>query len=281
MNYHLHENGWTVILDDFNFKDATQDDINQVAKLIATNTVVVAKNQTLTVEDEVRIAKMFKDPQPLFQPTDASFQDVAVDEEGLVLRVTAAKNARGKTGVGADPNHFDWHANRTWDRNRLPIIWLYSLKGSKGSITSYNNTIPAWAEMDPEFKEVIKPLQMNFIPVTTVSHDLPASWKESIEENWQPHVVYKNIAGKEGLFFPHLSIQNFVGMPQKESQVIVDKLADYLLQDKYCYHHHWEDGDVVIAEQWLGLHKRWKFDRLEERLLHRIATGFPDQDYTK
>ncbi len=32
VNYELHENGWTVILKDFDFKTATQEDINQIAK---------------------------------------------------------------------------------------------------------------------------------------------------------------------------------------------------------------------------------------------------------
>ena len=116
MNYHLHENGWTVILDDFNFKEATQEDINQIAKLIANYTVVVAKNQSLTLEDEIKIARMFKNPEPLVTPTDAPFQDVALDPEGLVLRVTAAKNERGQSGVGANPEHFDWHANKIWTK---------------------------------------------------------------------------------------------------------------------------------------------------------------------
>jgi taurine dioxygenase len=278
MKYKIHENGWTVILDDFDFKSATQQDINQIAKLIATNTLVIAKGQNLTLEDEVRIAKMFKNPQPLFQPTDTPFQDVALDPEGLVLRVTAAKNERGKTGVGAKPE-FEWHANQTFDRNRLPIIWLYSIKGSKGSITSYSNTIPAWEQMEPNMKELVKTLKIQFESNTASSHDTPESWKSALEENFQPDVVHTNIAGKEGLFFSHLDIKNFVGMSIEESLPIIKEVSEYLLQDKFVYHHHWDDGDIVIAEQWLGLHKRWAFDKLEDRLLHRIAIDFPNQDY--
>ena len=47
MKYHLHENGWTVLVDDFDFNCATQRDINEIAKLIASNTCVVFKNQFL------------------------------------------------------------------------------------------------------------------------------------------------------------------------------------------------------------------------------------------
>jgi hypothetical protein len=38
LKYHLHKNDWTVILDEFDFAKATQDDINQLGCLLATNT---------------------------------------------------------------------------------------------------------------------------------------------------------------------------------------------------------------------------------------------------
>jgi hypothetical protein len=62
LNYHIDDNGWTVILDDYDFTQATQEDINQIACWLATNTLVVARNQgRLTVADELRIANMFGD----------------------------------------------------------------------------------------------------------------------------------------------------------------------------------------------------------------------------
>ena len=40
------------------------------------------------------------------------------------------------------------------------------------------------------------------------------------------------------------------------------------------YHHDWQDGDVLLSEQWLGIHKRWKFEGIIERTLHRIESDF-------
>ena len=68
-------------------------------------------------------------------------------------------------------------------------------------------------------------------------------------------------------------------MPAEQSKEIIDWLSEYTIQEKFCYHHDWEDGDVVITEQWLGIHKRWPFKEIEQRLLHRMAFEFPDQDY--
>ena len=99
VKYHLHENRWTVILDDVDFKTITQDDVNHIARLISTNTLVIARKQFLSIADEVRVAKMFKDPFA-FDPTDPEregYKDAIVpNSEGLLIRVTGAKDENGK-----------------------------------------------------------------------------------------------------------------------------------------------------------------------------------------
>jgi len=100
-----------------------------------------------------------------------------------------------------------------------------------------------------------------------------------VVDGYNPDVVYTNIAGKTGLFFPFLQIESFVGMTPAESQAIIKPLAEFTIQEKYCYHHDWQDGDLVISEQWLGIHKRWKFEGIEKRMVHRAVFDFPDQDY--
>ena len=69
-------------------------------------------------------------------------------------------------------------------------------------------------------------------------------------------------------------------MTKEESQEIIDLIAPHTIQEKYCYHHDWRDGDIVISEQNLGIHKRWPFKHMKSRLLHRAVFDFPDQDYT-
>ena len=51
LKYKLHDNGWTILIEDFNINTATQDDINDIAKLLASNTLIVLRNQSLTVQD--------------------------------------------------------------------------------------------------------------------------------------------------------------------------------------------------------------------------------------
>jgi alpha-ketoglutarate-dependent taurine dioxygenase len=262
MKYHLHENGWTVLVDEFDFNSANQDDINQIARLIANNTCVVFKNQRLSVEDELRIAHMFKRTKPLFNSREEeNFKNWAVDPDGIIARVTGELNDRGEPGIAGHSDEMVWHCNMPQDRDRCPIIWLYAVRGSKGSRTSWNNNILSYNDLDDITKEKLKPLKCIYMGGAI------------LDEHGQ------NNAGKTGLYLSFLQLDRFAGMTKEESIKLIKPIWEHTIQDKYCYHHDWEDGDVVIAEQWLGVHKRWPFDNIEERLLHRIAIDFPDQEY--
>ena len=88
------------------------------------------------------------------------------------------------------------------------------------------------------------------------------------------NLVQINKEGKKGLYFPFLQIFGFEGYDDATFNQIMDELTAHVLQEKYAYHHDWDDGDVVVSEQWLSIHKRWEFDHMDERVLHRIAFDY-------
>ena len=46
-----------------------------------------------------------------------------------------------------------------------------------------------------------------------------------------------------------------------------------MTQEKYSYTHNWDDGDVLVWDNWTGLHKRPAFAGMPDRLLHRMQFG--------
>jgi alpha-ketoglutarate-dependent taurine dioxygenase len=289
MKYHLHENGWTVLVEDLDLSKVTEDEVDLLSRLIARYTAVVIRNQKLTLTDELRICHMFKDPKPMLTMDDEYFKqsaaDLTADPIGLICRVTGEKDEDGNTGIAGHSEEMSWHNNRTFDPKRKPIIWLYSLRGSAGSRTSYNNTTLAYNDLDQATKDKIKDLKCVYFSGISFSTD--ALENNEVHKNKQviteftPPLVYTNIANQTGLYLSLYQLESFVGMTKEESMAIAEPLFDFITQDKYCYHHDWQDGDVVLAEQWLGVHKRWPFEKIEQRLLHRAAFDFTDQDYTK
>lgn len=287
MRYHLHENGWSVRLEDFSISTCTQEEVNLIAKLIAKYTMVIASNQFPTVEEEIRFMKMFHNPLPLFTPEAQEFWKHCVDPHGadptgILMRVTGQLDENGdSTGFAGHDEELAWHSNVPWEPKRSPIVYLRSVHGSQGSVTEWNNTVIAYKDLSHEVKEQIKNLKT--VPKVEIRLAISLQGEDNGREaEDQPRfdLVHTNIAGQTGMYFPFLQISRFDNMTREESKPLLDMLSEHVTQKKYCYEHHWRDGDFVISEQWLGIHRRLHFDGMKDRLLHRAGVDFPLQDYS-
>lgn len=282
MKVRKNENSWAPIVEDIDLRVATQDEINEIAKLCAKNSLVVIKGQTLTVADEIKIAKMFKNPAPLFPPSDPdSYHCCVADSENLIYRINAKPNEYGMVGIGGYPEEMTWHCDHAWveKEQETILIWIYAVSGSKGSRTSWNNNILSYKHLDPEIKKLVDPLQGVFKRHREHKANDPHTGVP-IEE-WAFPIVRPTLTGEKGLFFPTLQFDHFVGLSKEENDRLFEILKDHTIKEEFLHHHDWEDGDIVISDQWYGMHKRWAFENIEERLCHRIWFGYPDQDYTK
>ena len=128
ISYKLDKNKWTVIIEDFNMTSATQEDINYISKLIAKNTLVVIRNQRLSVEDEVRILKMFKDIQTFVVADSTDYVStlagaMVAGSEDLFLRVSGKKDEQGRAGIAGYDCEMVWHCNEPGIKNRKSMVW--------------------------------------------------------------------------------------------------------------------------------------------------------------
>lgn len=288
MKYHIHENGWTVILDDFDMTSCTIQEVNTIAKLLAKHTVVVAKNQFINVKEEIDFITKFHNPKPLFKPSDPQFEAHCVDPfgadpTGILMRVTGKLDNQGKTtGFAGHDEELVWHSNVPWDPERNSIVYLRGVEGTKGSTTIWNNTALAYADLDHDKQQYLKTLKT--VPLKNVRLQLSLQGDDMGEEttdNVRFNLVHTNIAGQTGMYFPFLQISRFENMSRSESKTLLNELAEHVTKEQYCYTHNWEDGDVVISEQWLGIHKRLAFNGMKNRMLHRAGMDFPLIDYTE
>jgi len=277
MNINLHENGWTGIVEDIDLAKITQKEVNEIGKFLATNTLVVIRNHKhLTVEDEIRVAHMFGNVENLNDVADKDPWKYLIlpNSNNEALRVTGELDEHGKSGLFGHVSDLDWHCNKPAVPTRMPLVWLFGERGTAGSKTSWNNNILSYADLDFKFKEKIKNLKMVCGWKRGSYSEFSFEKEEDYNEYYTPNLVHTNQGGMTGLFFPFLQFRNFVGMSIEDSRVLTEQLRDHILQEKYIYHHDWQDGDIVIAEQWLGIHKRWRFEDMPNRVLHRITFDF-------
>lgn len=281
MKIRLHENGWTGLIEDLDFAKITQEEVNEIGNFLATNTLVVARGQNhLTLQDEVRVADMFGNAEDFTPVIHLPPYNHCVIEgsNNKIVRVTGELDEHGKPGLFGHVSDLDWHVNQPGDPTRRPLVWLLGVKGTVGSKTSWTNNILAYEDLPSAVKESIKDLKLvcgwKLGSYSEFNFGEVAGVKENYNEHYTPALVHTNIGRRTGLFFPFLQFRNFVGISQEESLELAKPLIQHILQDKYVYHHDWQDGDVVIAEQWLGIHKRWAFDGMPNRILHRSTFDF-------
>ena len=284
VNYTIHENGWTVFIEDLDMKQVSQDQINQIAKLIATNTLVIIRNQNLTPPEEAKILRMFKNPQSFVVPKATNYINtlagaVVEGSDDLFLRVSGKRDEEGRVGIAAYESEMVWHCNDPGEANRLPMVWLYGAEGTLGSRTSYNNNVLSYKDLSKDLKVEIEDFHLEVI--REMGLDINNMETNGIIADYKPPLVITNIANQKGLFFPMYHIVKIQEATEERSEEILKFLREHIVQEKYVYHHDWRDGDIVIGEQNLGIHKRWPFKQIGQRTLHRAAFDFPDQDYTQ
>jgi alpha-ketoglutarate-dependent taurine dioxygenase len=286
MQYQLASNGWTPIIDNFDLRTATQDDINQIARLIATNTMVVIKRQTLSIEEELRVTGMFKDVGSFLSYDEIDASQLAVpNTNGKLLRVGGKRNEAGVEGISAHPSEMAWHIDFHWakEKDKVVLIWLHGVEGVTRSRTSWLNGILAYRDLDKETQEFLSTAKATMsryvwfdVDVFTEDED-GTRWAPGEEfSNYQCDLVNTTITGEKALFFPFYNMHHLNNLSREESKKIFLKVAELITQDKYCYHHEWDEGDIVISDNRLGLHKRWPCEQIASRLLHRAMFDYPD-----
>jgi alpha-ketoglutarate-dependent taurine dioxygenase len=283
MDYKIHQNGWTIILDNFEFNQATQTDINAISKLLSTNTLVIAKNQNLSVEDHLRVTKMFKDPACLFSDTTDKMykRNVVPNTEGLILRVGGELNEDGEHGIAGGVDEIFWHSDPHWPDLKCMLIFLLARKGTANSTTSWINNIKSYNDLDLETKNLLKSLKA--ILLTGIDFDkglsftdnygIPRPVSSGISKKSIP-VIQTNTYGITGMYFPFNQIHGFEGVSEKESKDIIKHISNHITQEQYCYHHNWSDSDVVITDQRFGIHMRHRCEHTASRLLHRSVFDY-------
>jgi alpha-ketoglutarate-dependent taurine dioxygenase len=281
MDIRILDNGWTIQIENFDIKNLTHKDAALITKYLLTNTVVVFKNQSLTPDDEIRIAQLFGKIEN-YNDSNVNENFILDNSDGFISRVTGELNDKGMPGVFGHEHELEWHCNRVSEPKRNPFVWLYSERGSRGSRTSYLNNILTYNDLSEDKKQQFANIKLNVGDVVQYTDYLckEGSVPQDIT-NYRPNLVHTNPLGVTGLFFSWNQIHFIEGMSHEDGRKFIEELRQFAEQEKYMYHHDWEDGDIVIAEQNLSIHKRWEFKHMDKRVLHRITFDYSNINISK
>jgi len=263
------DNGWTVnVLGDI--RALNREELLQVAKLLSQQTVVVFPDSyNITPAEQLEIAETIG---TVMKAKDKKRTSGIYIHEG-VIRVTGKKDDKGEPGLFGHTSALEWHANMASNKSRQPIVWMYGAEHMEGSRTSFINMASVYASLPEDFKEEIKDIKC-FFGYKAGRYSTTPWFRDHVNEEDLFDLVLKTKAGITGLYYPFLQVFGMAGKDEEEFKKIDKRLREYILDDKHAYHHDWLDGQIVLSDQWMSIHKRWEFDKMEERVLHRIALNY-------
>ena len=283
-------------IDDIDITALTDNQYEEIKKLLFKHLIVVIKTKETRAIYMTRIAAKIGEienhPEMRWKedgswdnfdinPHFRSYRDpFKYDENGKypVQRVTGEKINGRNMGI-FQGSLLDWHCNL----NNIHYADGVALQGARdvdGTTTSWMNTSLALKEMPADLYEKIKGKYAlyRYTPESwgAEEDDYAIQFKEQARQSYAFWLEQINNAGIKGIYihpFNSMQIQDDDGTLYKE-------LYNYLFQEKFIYHHHWNVGDIVLSDQLLTQHKRQPSSReiLEKRVLHRVTFNLSNQN---
>ena len=250
-----------------NLKSISDEDIiHELKKAFSNHSVLVLREQNLSPNEFYKSAKLFG---KIFKQHNNKF---ALKENNLVHYISNKdKFEDGKIYIPGDGYHTD-HSN---DLNppKATILHAKSLP-SHGGDTQFVNMHLVYNQLPKDLNKILH--NLNAIHVYQSSHSkrklisLPKNLK-NIKEVIHPLVRIHPENNKICLYINPIRIEKIIGFSDNDTLELLDKLMSYVYKKENQYRHKWLNGDFVIWDNRILMHKaNGDYDMNEDRYLYRV-----------
>ena len=185
----------------------------------------------------------------------------------------------GSPPTGSPRVGLNWHT----DHYHLPepglFTYLHAIQvpPAQGD-TRYANGIAAYDALSPEMQAEIEGLKVLHSRARLFKNLFPEATEEEMEAERRkiPDVTHPLVRmhpelKRRGLYLGGEWGSCIDGMEQDRAQELYDTLLQHMIQDRFCYRHRWQPGDVLMSDNRCSLHRASEWDEASHvRRLHRI-----------
>jgi taurine dioxygenase len=229
------------------------------------NLVVLIRNQTLSEEDQVRFGRLFGGGA-LSSGHIPALERV----EGLVY-VTNVKQPDRPDGILPD-GEMQFHSDQCYRDHPSKGTMLYAIEiPSEGGNTLFANTYKAYETLPDDVKQKIKGLRALNVYDYGLNPTRRGQPNADAPSHVHPVVRTHPVTRRKSLFVNRLMTARIEGMPEEESDALLEYLFAHQEQQQFIYSHRWQVGDVLIWDNRCALHARTDFDPKQRRVMRRIT----------
>jgi taurine dioxygenase len=232
--------------------------------------VLVFRDQDLTQEDLIRVTALFGEFAPLGRPAHTLPKGFAKILPNIMLISNIREN--GET-IGALPDgEMMFHHDTIHRDEPHKATLLYSVEiPTYGGDTLFASGTAAYDTLDPAMKKKLEGLRaVNFYVYNSVKRDD----KQAVDATSQavhPVVRTHEETKRKALYVNRLMSVRIEGMPEAESDALLNLLFDHAEKPEFVYTHVWRKGDLIVWDNRCSSHARTDFPADQRRLLLRTT----------
>jgi taurine dioxygenase len=228
--------------------------------------VLLLRDQSMDDESLVRLTHEFGELE-IPPPLEYGVPYIADHPEVMIIsNVVEGGRTLGSLGNGEAV----WHTDLNFMEKPPAASFLYAIEvPDSGGETSFASMYEAFNELPKELARRIADRK--------ISHDAGRNSAGEPRLEQRPPVEHPIVrihpeTNRQCLYLGRRADASIVGLPQKESDALLDALWEHAVQEKFTWTQSWRPGDLLIWDNRCTMHRRDSFDPSARRILHRTQT---------
>jgi len=234
------------------------------------NLVLVFRNQSLTVEQQIRFTDSLGQIEAAWDTSNTHPQD---------RRLQIITNAgRAKTSQRTSSQH--WHTDRSFVERPVLATLLHAVDLPPfGGDTLFADMRRAYETLPERLQDKIANLstyhsyRFQFLNLRSmrISEAIAQAEADQFPDTIHPLVRTHPFTGRKSLYLNELCLSGIVGMDKEEAKPLLKELYAHALQPKFTYRHKWREGDLVMWDNPSLMHRVDEIPQDHPRILHRTT----------
>jgi taurine dioxygenase len=253
--------------------DATSFD--RVLRAWGDNLVLRFRDQVLSEDELIRFSARFGalDPNPT-RPNNVPNHPSRAE-----INIISNIVVDGAPIGGLGNSELVWHQDMSYKPVPPKASILHGLETPKvGGDTWFYNLYTAYETLSSALRERVQGLACKHDATRNSAGQLRAGFNEEYSNQDRPGAIHPLVirhpdTGRAALHLGRRPNAWIVGMPDAESDALLDALWDHVESGGHHWAQQWRPGDLIIWDNRCTLHRRGPLDPARRRLMHRTQVG--------
>jgi taurine dioxygenase len=251
-------------------KNVTANDAIEIYKVFLDHCLVVFRDQALSQEDLVRITGLFGKCAKYDRPVELQSETQRKTLQQVMLITNIRQDGKP---IGALPDGEMWF-HHDMIHSELPhkATLLYSVEvPTWGGNTLFSNLYAAYDALAPELKTLLQGRRalnaFNYGSRFKGDPEGLTTRKQAVH----PALYRHEETGRTAIYIDRLMTHSLLGLPEAESDAILEQVCDHIERDEFVYEHEWRKGDLLMWDNRSSIHARKDFPADQVRLMWRTT----------